>query len=115
MTESSELGKRAGSWPAVVATLEVLSSAADGALFEPGFTTQGPGVGTGIGLTICSRIVAAHGGEIDVRSTPGHGTTFTVTLPVGGPSAPASTGSDEARGGGRRAWKRFRRKGDVTA
>jgi signal transduction histidine kinase len=38
--------------------------------------------GTGLGLSIVKRIVARHGGSIDVRSTPGRGTTFTVTLPV---------------------------------
>ncbi|MFC8501490.1 sensor histidine kinase [Pedococcus sp. NPDC057267] len=38
--------------------------------------------GTGLGLSIVKRIVTRHGGSIDVRSAPGHGTTFTVTLPV---------------------------------
>jgi PAS domain S-box-containing protein len=43
--------------------------------------------GTGLGLAICKEIVDRHGGRIDVVSTPEDGTSFTVWLPVGGPSA----------------------------
>ena len=51
-------------------------------IFDPGFTTKGVRVGTGLGLPICHQIVRAHRGRIDVDSRLGKGATFTVTLPV---------------------------------
>jgi signal transduction histidine kinase len=50
-------------------------------VFDPYFTTRGDGLG--LGLTIARRIVEAHGGSIDVASTPGEGTRFTIVLPSG--------------------------------
>lgn len=43
--------------------------------------------GTGLGLAIVNRIVTAHGGKLEVRSTPDSGSTFTVWLPVDAPQA----------------------------
>lgn len=50
-----------------------------GSIFEPYFTTKSEG--TGLGLMIVQRIVRDHGGEIEVRSEPNAGTTFTLYLP----------------------------------
>jgi two-component system sensor histidine kinase PilS (NtrC family) len=53
-------------------------------LFQP-FRTNFP-TGTGLGMAISYRIVQEHGGQIDVASRPGLGTTITVTLPAGAPA-----------------------------
>jgi photoactive yellow protein len=50
-------------------------------LFRPLFTTKGER-GTGLGLATCYAILRRHGGDIAVKSAPGEGTTFTITLPV---------------------------------
>ncbi len=50
-------------------------------IFEPFFTTRPPGSGTGLGLAICRSIVTAHGGHIEVTSSPS-GSRFTVFFPV---------------------------------
>ncbi len=51
-------------------------------VFDPYFTTKEQGEGTGLGLSTAHGIVAAHGGELAVLSSPGTGTTFHVYLPV---------------------------------
>lgn len=74
-------------------------------VFEPHFTTK-HARGAGLGLSLCAKLVAEHGGSIDLSSTEGRGTRVTVTLPAAAqPSdsltsrapAPLSGGEDRPR------------------
>jgi PAS domain S-box-containing protein len=51
-------------------------------IFDPFFTTKPAGVGIGLGLSICDRIIESFGGTITVTSKVGFGSTFRVALPI---------------------------------
>jgi len=67
-----------------------------GKIFDPFFSTKAQG--TGLGLALVQQIVVDHGGQIEVQSAPGRGTTFTLVFPVP-PAAPSASGGVAVRGG----------------
>ena len=62
-------------------------------IFDPFFTTKGA-KGTGLGLSVSYTLIKSHNGDIEVRSEPGRGTTFSITLPSEpGSAAPPAPGA----------------------
>ena len=54
---------------------------------NPFFTTKAVGTGTGVGLSLTERIIKRHGGDLNISSKEGEGTTVAITLPVAGEMA----------------------------
>jgi len=50
-------------------------------IFQPFFTTKPTGQGTGLGLSLSYDIVKAHGGDLNVETKEGQGTSFIIILP----------------------------------
>ncbi|HEX8136761.1 MAG TPA: ATP-binding protein [Pyrinomonadaceae bacterium] len=79
-------GLSVGAKPARLARVEIedkgsgMNEETQAHLFEPFFTTKKRG--TGLGLAIVKQIIEQHGGRITFQSAPGHGTRFTVDLPL---------------------------------
>lgn len=63
-------------------------------LFDPFFTTKGPS-GTGLGMSVVYGIVTRHDGTIDVTSSPGCGTRFTLSFPAADGVVAEADGADE--------------------
>jgi signal transduction histidine kinase len=59
-----------------------ISSDVLGEIFEPFFTTKAAGAGYGLGLVVAEGVVTDHRGTIEVESSEGKGTTFTMRFPV---------------------------------
>ncbi len=103
-TEPVELSSTRGQVPAGTYVILTVSDSGCGMdertrsrIFDPFFTTKEVGKGTGLGLSTVYGIVNEHDGHIEVESTPGEGTIFTIYLPVATEKAGESAPADESR------------------
>lgn len=65
-------------------------------IFNPFFTTKDVGEGTGLGLSISHGIIRQHGGQITVETSPGHGASFSIELPLSsGATVEAGPGGED--------------------
>jgi len=69
-------------------------------IFDPFFSTKDVGHGTGLGLYVTHQIVEQHGGTIQVESSPGEGTAFTIRMPRIVAASPAGASGVARAGGG---------------
>jgi signal transduction histidine kinase/DNA-binding response OmpR family regulator len=69
-------------------------------IFEPFFTTKGER-GSGLGLAMVRKVIASHGGRVDVTSSPGVGTTFAIWLPTTEAAVAEAGPTDAPRSAGR--------------
>jgi len=80
-TAKKEINGTAGSVLFVKDTGTGISESELGSIFDPFFTTKDPGEGTGLGLSVCQRIIEDLNGKISVSSLEGEGTEFSVWIP----------------------------------
>jgi CheY-like chemotaxis protein/anti-sigma regulatory factor (Ser/Thr protein kinase) len=65
---------------------------------EPFFTTKPVGKGTGLGLALVYGVMKSHGGKVELRSEPGHGTEIRLVFPCLGPDLPSFEAAPLAEG-----------------